>query len=362
MAPLKASPNRHIATSPNLLRRASLRYASDTQPGIARQRRGRGFIYRGPDGRLVRDPRALDRISKLVIPPAWTDVWICPDPKGHLQATGRDVAGRKQYRYHDRWTQFSSQTKYDHVLAFAEVLPDLRRAVDRDMQRPRLDARRVLAGLVRLLDVTLIRVGNDCYTQQNSSYGLTTLRDRHVQFIGNGRAILSFNGKSGQHQELNVADPRLVRLIRKCHDLPGYRLFQYIGDQGEQYSIGSGEVNDYIREATGCDDLSAKDFRTWGGTTGAAVVLSKMDCPESKTRRERIIAAAVKQVAQQLGNRPAACRKYYIHPAVLDAYRARELLEYMNPPTDQRCDPSRPPRKGLSAQERAVKKLLEDRI
>ena len=339
-------------------RRVRLRYVADSAPGIRRQRHGKGFVYRGPDGSLVREARTLARIRKLVIPPAWTDVWICPDPRGHLQATGRDAAGRKQYRYHDHWVQISSRSKYDHILDFARVLPRLRRTVQRDLRRPRLDAQRVLAGLVRLMDLTLIRVGNDCYAQQNQSYGLTTLRDRHVQFAGNGKAILSFNGKAGQPQRLTVQDRRLVSLIRKCHDLPGYRLFQYIGDAGQQCSIGSGEVNNYIRQATGCEELSAKDFRTWGGTVRAAIVLSQMGWPASARKRERNIVAAIKEVARQLGNRPAACRKYYIHPAIFEAYRTGQMFDYLR---GQVPDCRSPARTGLEPRERAVKSLLKEK-
>ena len=351
------APNRQMAQSPDFIR-ANLRYVTDDEEGIRRERRGSAFTYRRADGRLVRDAATLNRISRLAIPPAWADVWICSDPTGHLQATGRDARGRKQYRYHDSWSQISSRSKYDHVLEFAEILPQLRRAVQRDMRRPKLDNRRVIAGLVRLLDATLIRIGNDCYVQQNDSYGLTTLRDHHVKFIGNGRARLRFKGKSGQNHELEVGDRKLVRLIRHCHDLPGYRLFQYVDEHGDQHAIGSGEVNDYIREVAGCDDLSAKDFRTWGGTTGAAVTLAAMGPPPPGRACDKRITAAVKQVACQLGNRPAACRKYYIHPAIFDAYRTGELLEYL----DGKMAGNRiPPRTGMAPQERAVKALLENK-
>lgn len=335
-------------------REMGLSYVTDDMPGIRRRRCGRGFIYIGPDGKRVEDERVLQRIERLAIPPAYRDVWICPSPSGHLQATGRDEAGRKQYRYHERWQQVRSQTKYQHLLNFAEGLPHLRRRIDADLQHRTLDRERVIAAVVRLLDVTLIRVGNEEYAQLHGSFGLTTLRWKHVA-VRRKEIEFHFKGKSGQEHELLARDVRVARVLRKCHELPGQHLFQYLDENGERYVVSSGDVNDYLRDATG-DDVTAKDFRTWGGTVLAAILLSKAEPPRSETQATKVVAAAVKAAACKLGNRPATCRKYYIHPAVVDCYREGRLADVMN----ARPREDRPvPRAGLSAEESAVVDLLK---
>lgn len=336
-------------------REMGLRYVADQMPGIRRRRRGRGFEYLGPDEKPVTDERVLQRIHQLVIPPAWRDVWICPSPNGHLQATGRDEAGRKQYRYHTRWQQARSQTKYEHLLTFAQGLPYLRKRIDQDLQHRALDRERVIAAAVRLLDVTLIRVGNEEYAQLHGSYGLTTLRCKHVS-VGRRTIEFHFKGKSGQEHDILANDRSVARVLQKCHELPGHHLFQYVGEDGERHVICSGDVNEYLRDVTG-NDVTAKDFRTWGGTVLAAILLSKAEPPRSATQAKKIVTAAVKAVACKLGNRPATCRKYYIHPLVLDCYREGRLPDLMNAhPRDERPVP----RTGLSAEEKAVVDLLEN--
>ena len=333
-------------------REMGLRYVSDESPGIRRQRRGRGFTYLGPDGRRVDDLNVLQRIHELVIPPAWRDVWICPSPNGHLQATGRDDAGRKQYRYHERWQEVRSLTKFQHLIEFAEGLPQLRRRVDADLRRRTLDRERVIAAVVRLLDLTLIRVGNEEYAQLNGSFGLTTLRRRHVA-VRRQTIEFQFNGKSGQEHEILARDERVARVLRRCHELPGQHLFQYVDEQGEQRVLTSGDVNDYLREVTG-QDITAKDFRTWGGTVLSAMILAHADPCLSESHGKRTINEAVKAVACKLGNRAATCRKFYIHPFILDCYREGRLCGLTSTdPEDHDV-----PRRGLSREERTVLKLL----
>lgn len=334
-----------------------LRHVSDDIPGIQRRRCGKGFAYRLPDGARVVDVETLARIRGLVIPPAYTRVWICVRADGHLQATGYDVAGRKQYRYHPRWQAIRAATKYTHLVEFASALPRLRRCVERDLAGDGLVRPRVLATAVRVLDATLIRVGNARYTARHGSYGLTTLQNRHVK-IDRGRVSFRFIGKSHQLRQLAVDDPKLARILRRCRELPGHRLFEYIDEAGEIQTIGSADVNDYLQAATG-NALTAKDFRTWGGTVHAAVALARMGPPSSPTAAERNIAAAIKEVAARLGNRPATSRKYYVHPAVLDAYRDGTLAEHIPANTP----PGRPaPRGGLLPEERAVLALLRARV
>lgn len=304
-------------------RAAGLRYVSDAGPGIRRRRRGAGFSYVEAQGRTVRDAAQLARIRALAIPPAWTSVWICPLPNGHLQATGRDARGRKQYRYHAAWRVERDATKFNRMVAFGEALPRLRARVAADLALPGLPRAKVLAAVVRLLETTLIRVGNEEYVRQNHSFGLTTLRNRHVEIDG-AELRFQFRGKSGKLHSVAVADRRLARVVRACRDLPGHELFQYLDEEGARQSVGSEDVNDYLREVTG-EDLSAKDFRTWGGTVLALSALAAVGCAGSAGATTRSIADAVKQVAEQLGNRPAVCRRYYIHPAVLEAFAAGRL-------------------------------------
>jgi DNA topoisomerase-1 len=304
---------------------AGLRYVHDDMPGIRRQRRGRGFSYVDPDGKLIDDPKERRRIESLVIPPAWTDVWICPLPNGHLQATGRDAKGRKQYRYHPQWSQTRSQTKYHRLLSFGEVLPLIRERIDQDLALRGLPRQKVLAAVVQLLETTCIRVGNKEYARANQSFGLTTLRDRHVD-VSTSTIHFHFRGKSGQEHAFDLKDRRLAAIVKKCRDIPGYDLFQYLDEDGQRQTIGSGDVNDYLGEITG-QEFTAKDFRTWGGTILAAMALYETGPYESETEAKKNIVQAIKEVAGCLGNRPATCRKYYVHPAVLDAYLDGTLFE-----------------------------------
>lgn len=297
---------------------AGLCYVSDAMPGIRRRRAGKGFSYRMSDGTTLRDPQALERIAGLGIPPAWNDVWICPLPNGHIQATGRDVRGRKQYRYHPRWRERRDETKYDRMVAFGTALPQLRARVEQDLARPGLPREKVVAAVVRLLEMTLIRVGNTEYARTNESYGLTTMHDEHVNIAGK-TIRFQFRGKSGKEHSVVIQDRRLARIVRRCQDLPGHELFQYLDEKGECQCIGSADVNSYLREISG-QDFTAKDFRTWAGTLLAVQALEQLGPCDKITRARRQIAQAIKQVAARLGNTPAICRKSYVHPAVIAAY------------------------------------------
>jgi DNA topoisomerase I len=305
-------------------RAAHLRYVDDTAPGIRRIRRGKGFRYLGANGAPIQDPEHLDRIRHLAIPPAWTDVWICPAADGHIQAVGRDARGRKQYRYHARWREVRDETKYERMVAFAEALPRLRAAIDAGLKAPSLTRPKVIATVVRLLEVTLIRVGNEEYARRNGSFGLTTLREDHVDVHGS-RIHFQFRGKSGVEHAVDVRDPRLARVIRGCLGLPGEILFQYVGEDGEAHTVESSDVNAHIRELAG-DDFSAKDFRTWAGTVLAAKALREVEPASSATGLKKNIVAAVKRVARRLGNTPAVCRRCYVHPAIFEAYSEGQLL------------------------------------
>lgn len=301
-----------------------LTYCSDEQPGIRRTPSGRGFACHDPQGRLVRDPQVLDRIDALAIPPAWTDVWICPRASGHIQATGRDAKGRKQYRYHPDWSRHASESKFDRLPAFARALPKLRRQVEADLGKRGVSREKVLATAVRLLEITLIRVGNAQYARQNRSYGLTTLNKRHLDL--NGAAMtFAFRGKSGIEHEVRVRDRRLAAVIRSLRDLPGQQLFKYRNDEGDLCTVSSDDVNAYIRDAMG-EEFSAKDFRTWAGTVSAARALRDMDPPTSLTDARRNLSRCVKAVAGLLGNTPTVCRSSYIHPRVFDLYEAGDLI------------------------------------
>lgn len=315
---LRSSPALELTDPVQSARAAGLRYVLDAGPGIRRRRAGKGFAYTGPDGRPIRDPGTLKRIRSLVIPPAWTDVWICPDPGGHLQATGFDARHRKQYRYHPRWRQVRDAVKYDRMLAFAEALPAIRARTDRDLALPGMPREKVLAAVVQLLENTLIRVGNEEYRRENRSFGLTTLRNHHAEVMGS-RVRFRFRGKSGKQGSVEIADRRLARVIRQCQEIPGQGLFQYVDESGERATIGSEDVNEYLREASG-GDFTAKDFRTWAGSVLAVDVLSSVERAESERERRKQLVAAVDEVALQLGNTPAVCRKCYVHPAVIDAF------------------------------------------
>lgn len=310
---------------------AGLVYICDDQPGISRRRAGRGFCYRMPDGSLVRDPQTLARIRALAIPPAYTEVWICINPRGHLQATGRDARRRKQYRYHPRWARVRDAGKYERLAEFARALPKLRRRLRADLKSPGLPREKVLAIVVSLMLETLARVGNDSYARENRSYGLTTLRDRHVAFLRGGRARLKFRGKGGLEHDLEIDDARLAKLVRACQELPGQALFQYRDDDGGVQPVGSADVNDYLREATGAD-FTAKDVRTWGGTLHAFRALAATPLPEpvrGDIPSERALAEVrnrvIKAVAEVLGNTPAVCRKAYIDPRVFAGWENGSL-------------------------------------
>jgi DNA topoisomerase-1 len=304
---------------------AGLTYVAEDQPGIRREATAEGFAYIGPDGRPVRDEATLERIRKLAIPPAYTDVWISTDPHGHIQATGRDQRGRKQYRYHPRWREVRDETKFARMAAFGRALPAIRERVEADLRRRELCREKVLAAVVRLMELTLIRVGNDEYARTNKSFGLTTLRDRHVQFEGE-QVRFAFKGKSGVDHTTSVRDRRLARIVRACQDVPGQRLFQYYDAAGVQHAVGSADVNAYIREAAG-QDFSAKDFRTWAGTLAAAKALALQGPPESEAAAKRAMVLCVKATAGLLGNTPAVCRAAYIHPEVMKAFAEQRLPE-----------------------------------
>lgn len=323
-------------------------YTSDAQPGYRRSRQRGGFVYLAPSGARVHSARTLERIRRLAIPPAYADVWICRDARGHLQASGRDARGRKQYRYHPDWRSARDASKYERLLAFVEHLPALRAAVQRDLALPGLPQRKVLALAVRLLETTAIRIGNEEYSRHNRSYGLTTLQTRHIDLYGS-RLRFRFRGKNGKFHDVSLRNERLARLMRRVQDLPGQDLFQFLDDDGAVQRIGSADVNAYIREHTAAD-FSAKDFRTWAGTLLAARELSAVGYADTEAERKRRISAAIVNVARSLGNTPAVCRASYVHPAVLDAYRHDRLRL----PHVQRTAP----RRGLSALEQAVLRML----
>ncbi len=304
---------------------ARLRYVTDDVPGIRRRRAGSGFVYVDPAGRTIRDPEELRRIRALAIPPAWTDVWICPIANGHLQATGRDARDRKQYRYHPRWRATRDETKYGRMIAFGEALPRIRARVEEDLARPGLPREKVLATAVKLMELTAIRVGNEEYAKTNDSFGLTTLRDRHVEVSG-ARVHFEFRGKSGKRHVIDVDDRRLARIVKRCQDIPGYELFQYLDEHGERRAIDSADVNDYLREISG-EEFTAKDFRTWAGTVLAAAALQEIGPGVTQTATKRNLTQAVARVAEQLGNTPAICRKCYVHPALLDGYLDGTLVD-----------------------------------
>lgn len=325
---LEGVPIHLIAKDPlAAAKRAELAYVSDLDAGIRRQKRGKGFRYLDPDGSTVADEATLARIRALAIPPAWTDVWICPEASGHIQATGRDQKGRKQYRYHAGWTACRDEAKFSSLVAFASALPKLRARVEDDLRKRGASRERVLASMVWLLDKTMMRIGNDIYARQNKSFGLTTLRSRHVEIEGT-RLRFSFRGKSGQEWNLKLADRRVASVIRTVQDLPGQRLFQYLDDEGARRSINSQDVNEYIREATG-SDFTSKHFRTWGATTAAAFLFLNLPLPEAKREQLRLTNEVIDRVADRLKNTRAVCRRCYIHPAVISSWLEGRLAEEM---------------------------------
>jgi DNA topoisomerase-1 len=297
---------------------AGLRYVSDTKAGISRRKAGKTFVYRKADGQKLTEPRALARIKKLAIPPAWTDVWICPVADGHIQATGRDARGRKQYKYHERFREVRDSNKYERIVAFARALPGIRAKVQEHLALRGLPRAKVLATVVQLLESTLIRVGNDDYARSNKSYGLTTLKNRHAAVNGS-QVRFQFTGKGGKQWMLKVADRRIAKIIRQCQELPGQELIQYLDDEGKPQDVTSGDVNLYLREITG-QDITAKDFRTWAGTVLAAMALREFEGFDSAAQAKRNLRQAIERVAARLGNTPTICRKCYIHPDVINSY------------------------------------------
>jgi DNA topoisomerase I len=329
---------------------ANLNYVTDAAPGIRRRRFGRGFRYFAPDGRPLSEPGELERVRRLAVPPAWRDVWICPDPHGHIQAIGRDARGRRQHRYHPQWRQLRDEAKFSRLVAFGRALPAIRARVDAALSRPGLSREKVLALVVRLLEITLIRVGNEEYARDNASFGLTTLRRRHVAVSGE-KLRFRFRGKSGKEHAFGIRDRRLSRIVKRCQELPGQELFRYVDGRGRKRGVGSADVNAYLRAVSG-RDFTAKDFRTWAGTVRAAYALNAFEPFSSLRQAKRNLKRAVESVAARLGNTPAICRRCYIHPVVVDAY-----LDGALPGALGRRDP-RPRTGGLNPHEHSVLGML----
>lgn len=336
---------------------ARCRYVDDRGPGISRRRVGKGFAYYSADKKRVSDRATLARIRSLVVPPAWENVWICPHEDGHIQATGRDARGRKQYRYHSRFREVRDETKYERILVFADALPAIRAKVDEDLGRPGLAREKVLATIVRLLEITLIRVGNEEYARQNGSFGLTTMRTRHVDVSGS-TLTFHFRGKSGKEHEISVRDRRLARVVARCHDLPGQELFQYVDDAGARCTVESSDVNEYLKSVAGAD-FTAKDFRTWAGTVLAAKALHELSAFDSQAAAKRNVVAAVKEVAERLGNTATVCKKCYVHPQIFDAYLDGELVRTLRERAERAL---RDDLHALSSEEAAVLMLLRERL
>ena len=337
-------------------RHAGLRYVSDRQPGILRKRSRGGFRYVDPEGAPVRDAATLKRIRSLVIPPAWTDVWITKHENGHLQASGRDARGRKQSRYHPRWREVRDETKYERITHFAEVLPTIRRQIEQDLALPGLPRPKVLATIVSLMEVTHIRVGNAEYARENQSYGLTTMRTRHVEVSG-ANVTFTFQGKSRVHHTIDLHDRRLAKIIKRCADLPGYELFQYLDTDGERHTIDSSDVNGYLQEITG-QHFTAKDFRTWAGSVLAHAMLREFEPFDSETQAKRNVVKAIAAVAARLGNTPSVCRKCYVHPAVLNAYLGGLSIEEAKRVIEEEIEEHAG---ALKAEELALFQLLQQR-
>ena len=338
-------------------RSAKLRHVTDRKPGITRSRVEDGFEYRDVDGSLITDEAVISRIRKLAIPPAYQDVWICRDPRGHLQAVGRDARGRKQYRYHPNWRAVRDENKYGKMLVFGRVLPMIRQQVEHDLRLHGLPKRKVLAAIVSLLEKTMMRVGNEEYAKENNSYGLTTLRDGHARIKG-GHVTFDFRGKHGIDHHIDLADRRLARIVERCRDLPGQDLFQFVDHDGHQHGIGSDDVNHYLHEISG-EEITAKDFRTWAATNLAATTLAELERFDTQAAAKKGVLRAVENVAKKLGNTPAICRKCYIHPAVFEGYLDGSLAEGLKQRADALLDH---PAAGLSAQEVALTAFLSRRL
>ena len=349
----RTSEKRRTAT------RIGLKYVSDGFAGITRKRAGAGWVYFAPNGARIRDADKRKRLNKLAIPPAWTDVWICPDPDGHIQATARDARGRKQYRYHSSYREACDRSKFRHMLEFSEALPRLRERIERDLAGDELTRKQILATVIRLLDRTLIRVGNDEYAKENKSFGLTTLRRRHVEVDGQSLRF-TFRGKSGVEHNVSLNDKRLANIIQRCQDLPGTELFQYLDSHGKRHNVASDDVNAHLREITG-RDITAKDFRTWGGTMAAAMALRAKGLASSRAEADRNIIEAIDLVSHRLGNTRAVCRKYYVHPALIEAYLAGQTV-----PNPEAMPRKRAAKRGRAAalrrDEVAVLQFLQDHL
>ncbi len=338
-------------------REAGLRYSSAARPGIRRETRGKNFVYLSSTGARVKDADTLARIRRLAIPPSWQNVWICPYANGHIQATGRDARRRKQYRYHADWRQRRDDNKFGRMIAFARALPRIRRRVQRDLSRRGLPREKALATVVRLLEATLIRVGNDEYARQNKSYGLTTMRNHHARVSGS-QVRFNFRGKSGKHHEISISDPQLARVVRRCQDMPGQELFGYEDEQGEARDVGSQHVNAYLRDISG-EDFTAKDFRTWAGTVLAAIALREFEAVTHAAQAKRNVLTAIEAVAKMLGNTPAVCRKCYVHPEILDSYLAGDTIATIRQRVAGRLDRSL---SRLKPEEAAVLVLIQERL
>ncbi len=336
---------------------AGLRYVSDEQPGYTRKRRGKKFAYFDTVGKEIRDETRILRLNRLAIPPAYTDVWICPSPNGHLQATGRDDRGRKQYRYHDRWREVRDENKYEKMVVFAKALPKIRRRIQRDLKRRGLSREKVLATVVQLLERTFIRVGNEEYARDNNSFGLTTLRSRHVEVRGTTLRF-RFRGKSGKEHDIPIEDRRVARIVRQLQELPGQEIFQYLDEEGERHQITSDDVNQYLAAIAG-DAFTAKDFRTWAGTVLAAMALKEFEPFGSNSEAKKNVKVAISAVAKILGNTPTICRKCYVHPAVLETYLDGTLVAGLKIQTERALAHSA---NGLRSEERGVLIFLQERL
>jgi DNA topoisomerase-1 len=338
-------------------REAGLTYVHVDRPGITRHRAGKGFFYRNAKGDRITDEKTLARIKSLAIPPAWENVWICPSANGHIQATGRDARNRKQYRYHPRWREVRDETKYEHMIAFGKALPTIRERVEADLRRKGMPKEKVLATIVRLLETTLIRVGNDRYAKENKSFGLTTMRDRHVDVSGS-TVHFEFRGKSGVKHEIELKDRRLAAIVKRSQELPGQELFQYVDDDRSRQIVNSDDVNAYLKEISG-QDFTAKDFRTWAGTLLAAEALTGFEAFDSEASAKKNVVQAIESVAARLGNTTTICRKCYVHPAVIDAYLEGDTVESIRQRADKELGDNL---KDLPLEEAAVLMLLHDRL
>jgi DNA topoisomerase-1 len=346
-----------VAEAMDAAEEAGLRYVSDDRPGYTRKSKGDDFDWLDTDGKSIRDEQRLLRLKRLAIPPAWTDVWICPAPNGHIQATGRDARGRKQYLYHERWREVRDENKYDRIISFGKALPKIRRRVAKDLKLPALPRNKVLATVVQLLESTFIRIGNEEYARENKSFGLTTMKDRHVEVKG-AKLRFRFRGKSGREHEIDVTDRRTAKIITKLQDLPGQDLFQYVDEEGEIRDVSSQDVNEYLRAITG-EDFSAKDFRTWAGTFLTAIALKAQEKFENQTQAKANIKTAISAVAKILGNTPAICRKCYVHPAVLENYLDQKSIDGLKQTTEDALEKEDV---DLRSSETAVLKFLESRL